>query len=211
MYTSCVLFYINGLLCAGADEEVCYTESPRCEENACFDRCKKDCIYRSSRPPFCIRWSIHSSRSSAIMYSKTLHLCMHAKELGYLVLPLPAQMLSAAERLATSSKCWAIKSRALACTDTHVRARTHTGMLQCGTSLIVANCFSCTKQSMYMYICDTHTYYTCNEISRYYLCIIRIHITYSISQESHNLNFRCVCLYIDTVINIGDERTERYN
>jgi hypothetical protein len=50
---------------------------------------------------------------------------MHAVELGYMVLPLPAQMLSVAERPATSSKCWAIKSRALACTDTDVRVRTH--------------------------------------------------------------------------------------
>jgi hypothetical protein len=157
MYTSCVLFYINGLLRACTDEEVCYTLSLRCEKNACSDRCKKDCIYRSSRPPFCICSSIHSSRSAAIPYSKPLHLCMHAIELGYMVLPLPAQMLSAAERPATSSKCWAIKSRALACTDTHVRARARTGILQCGTSLIVANCFSCTKQSTYIYICDKHT------------------------------------------------------
>jgi hypothetical protein len=157
MYTSCVLFYINGLLRACADEEVCYTLSPRCENNACSDRCKKDCICQSPRPPFCICWSIHSSRSAAIPYSKPLHLRMHAIELGYMVVLLPAQTLSAAERPATSSKCWAIKSRALACTDTQVRARTHTGILQCGTSLVVANCFSCTKQSMYMYICDTHT------------------------------------------------------
>jgi hypothetical protein len=125
MYTSCVLFYINGLLPACADEEVCYTESPRCEKNACSDRCKKDCICRSSRPPFCIRWSIHSSRSSAILYSKPLHLCMHAIEHGYMVIPIPAQMLSAAERPATSSKCWSIESRTLACMETHARAHTH--------------------------------------------------------------------------------------
>jgi hypothetical protein len=40
MYTSCVLFDIYGFLCA--DEEVCYTESPRCENDACSDRCKKE-------------------------------------------------------------------------------------------------------------------------------------------------------------------------
>jgi hypothetical protein len=133
MCTSCVLFYINGLLRACADEEVCYSESPHCEKNACSDRCKKDCIYRSSRPPFCICWSIHSSRSATIPYSKPLHLCMHAIELGYMVLPLPAQMLSAAERLATSSKCWAIKLE-----HWHVRTRTcaraHT-LVSCSVAL----------------------------------------------------------------------------
>jgi hypothetical protein len=95
----------------------------------------------------------------------------------------------------------------------HARARAHTHWY-----LVVWNFINCSKLfqlhqaiHVYVYMWHTHKYYTCNEISRHYLCISRIHITCSISQESHNLNFRCVCLYIDTVINIGDERTEMYN